>query len=156
MVEPVIVSFLNDYFRLLDRIFSLLFGSLWPKSVFSELRANPGGTIDERLAKIEVAKQNLLEGLSALDELKLEADQNKKTLASALETIRELESKKTEAQEELNALRQVADLDTATLKKLFDVPTSGRIWRERFYGLLTGIVASLIAAYLWQIAFPAK
>ncbi|MDP3783270.1 MAG: hypothetical protein Q8Q79_10160, partial [Sphingopyxis sp.] len=101
---------------------------------------------------IEAAKQNLLESLDALDDLKAEADQNKRELQSALETIAMIEQKKVAAQNELDSLQQLADLDATALKKLFDVPTPGRIWRERLYGLVTGIVASLIAALLWQLA----
>lgn len=116
------------------------------------LRLNVGqsGSIDERLAKIELAKQNLLESLAALDELKAQADENKRSLEEALANIAELETQKTAAQQELNTLKSVADLDAIALKKLFDVPTPSRIWRERFYGLLTGVIASIIAAVVWD------
>ena len=42
------------------------------------------GSIDERIKKIEAAKQNLLDGLSAIKELEKEAEKNKYELENAL------------------------------------------------------------------------
>lgn len=60
----------NVYFRALDKLFTLAFGPLLGGAVIAELRLRPSGTIDERLTKIEAAKQNLLESLDALDDLR--------------------------------------------------------------------------------------
>ena len=142
-----VADFLTAYFRLLDRVLGPLLASLGLP--IPDLRLRPSGSIDERLQKIEAAKENLLESLAALDELKIEADENKLALQSALQSIASLEKKKIETQKEVEALRQVADLDASALKKLFDVPTPARIWRERLYGLVTGVFASLIATFVW-------
>jgi hypothetical protein len=105
--------------------------------------------IDQRLAKIEVARAALVESLQAVDFLKSQAEENKQELARALETIAQLEIQKSTKQRELETLHRVAELDTGALKKLFAVPTEARIWRERIYGLASGVIGSLIAAGVW-------
>ena len=158
MSEPVsaasvaaLARILSKYFDILDFIFAPIFPRTIRDVMLSAADAQTKGSIDERIAKIDAAKSNLMESLEALDELKAQAAANKEEMQRALLAIEQLEKQKTVAQTELNTLKSVSELDSSALKKLFNVPTSSRIWLERFYGLITGILASIIAAYVWNL-----
>ena len=142
---------LSSYFRALDVLIGPFFGHTFEKLIRNALPV-PEKSIDERLAKIEVARAALLESLQAMEDLKVQAGENKRELAEALSRIEVLKEERLSAEREVDALRTVAKVDAGALKRLFEVPGQGRIWRERFYGLLSGILGSIIAALLWEWA----
>ncbi len=48
------------------------------------------GDVDKRLAKIEAARENLLEALSAIDDIKATAQEHKKELATIQHSVIEI------------------------------------------------------------------
>lgn len=119
------------------------------------------GSIDERIAKIDAAKANLVEGLKAIDELKEAAETNKKEAEVALKQIAHLEESKAGLQKELEAIKSVAQSDVNAFRKIAGVPTQETIRRERIIGFISGVIASTISAgivwvlvKLFQYFFP--
>lgn len=66
---------------------------------------NQTGTIDERIKKIEDAKQNLIDGLAAIEELEKEAENNKKEVSSALLQLEDLKRSRSDLEIELEKQR---------------------------------------------------
>ena len=110
------------------------------------------GSVDERLKKIEIAKQNLLEGLTAIDELKKEAENNKKEVEAALTKLAELQANKSNLQEEVENLQTVISSDVTAFQKLAKVPSDKQIRNERIIGFISGVLASVLASgIVWII-----
>lgn len=103
-------------------------------------------SIDERIRKIDLARANLVEGLSAIDELRKSAEDNKREVQAALEQLAMLEQDKTELQEKLDSVRQVISSDVQTFRDVAGVPSPSSIRRERVIGFVSGVVASMVAS----------
>lgn len=103
-------------------------------------------SIDERIAKIDLAKANLLEGLQAIDELKAEAERNKKEVEIAVEQVNRLERNKIDLQSELAAIKTVVQTDVSAFRRVAGVLGPAEIRRERLLGFFSGVVASLVAS----------
>ena len=116
--------------------------------VFEE---TPRQTIDERIAKIDAARSNLAEAISAIDELKAAANSNKADLESALERLGQTQAKHDDAKRELELVRQVASSDVETFQRLAGVPSKSQIAKERALGFVFGVLASLIASVVWWL-----
>jgi hypothetical protein len=74
---------LNRYFELISKLLSLLPGGNAKTPVIKFL-AIDGSTVDERLKKLETARQNLVDSLHAIEELRAEAELNRAQLAELL------------------------------------------------------------------------
>ena len=108
------------------------------------------GSIDERIAKIDAAKTNLMESLQAIDELKEEAERNKKEIIIAVEQVNRLEKDKTHLQSELEAIRTIVEADVSAFRQVAGLGPS-EIRRERLLGFLSGVIASLIASSIFLL-----
>jgi hypothetical protein len=106
-------------------------------------------TIDERIHRIDVARQNLSEALDAMDELKHAAEWSKAELVIALERLDSAQRDRAAAEKELEAVRGIAQSDVEVFKKLAGVPSRLEIAKERLIGFLLGITASIIASGIW-------
>jgi hypothetical protein len=107
-------------------------------------------SIDERIKKIDAAKQNLQEGLLAIKELEEEAEKNKQEAKIALDRINQLNSDKNLLLEEVTLIKRVINVDVGAFQKVAGVPTERQIKRERIIGFISGIVASIVAtALIW-------
>jgi len=82
------------------------------------------------------ARQNLLDGINAINELKREAQENKREVAQALQQINELEKDKESLSEELEAIRTVIRSDVEAFRNIARVPTKADIRRESYIGLV--------------------
>jgi chromosome segregation ATPase len=114
------------------------------------------GSIDERIAKIDLAKANLLEGLRAIDELKTSAETNKKEAENAIEQINRLSRDKTSLEQELEAIRTVVNSDVTAFQRVAGVLGPAEIRRERLLGFVSGIIASatasgIVALIVWMV-----
>jgi hypothetical protein len=105
-------------------------------------------TIDERIQKIDKARENLVEGLAAIDELRKSAEENKKELQNAVSQLAQLEDDKQKLEAKLESMREIAHADVRTFRELAGIPSPAAIKRERFVGFLSGILASLAASGL--------
>ncbi|HJW40460.1 MAG TPA: hypothetical protein VJ476_04425 [Rhizomicrobium sp.] len=107
-------------------------------------------TIDKRLARISAARENLIEALEAVDELESAAKKNKRDLEQLNSALAEAEKQKGDVHAQLNALKQIAVLDGGAVRKSLGLPTTLDIWRDRTIAFASGVLASLLAAWLWK------
>lgn len=107
-------------------------------------------TIDDRLAKIETARESLVEALTAVDELKERAQENKRDLEFLTEQIQRAELDKKSLSGELETLKGIASLDTESVRKVLKLPTRVSIWTERVIAFGLGILASTIASLIYD------
>lgn len=107
-------------------------------------------TIDDRLAKIESARDSLVEALSAVDELKERAEENKRDLEHLTEQIHRAELDKQSLSSELQTLKGIASLDSESVRKVLKLPTRVTIWTERVIAFGLGILASTIASLIYE------
>lgn len=138
-------SLLPSYFDLIARILRLIareHGVRVPLGL--DRLITP--TVDARLAKLEDARRYLLESLEAVDELKRDAEQNKRDLERALAELQVTMADRDAAHEELRAIRTVMSADIAAFRNLAGVPN---VMKERVIGCVAGIIASLVATILW-------
>lgn len=103
-------------------------------------------TIDQRIAKIDEARANLVEGLRAIDELRSAAEENKRELSAALERLEQIQSEKQSAENELEQIRHIAAADADTLRMVVGIPSKSDSRKQQVVGFLSGVAASLIAA----------
>jgi hypothetical protein len=110
-------------------------------------------SIDARLEKIEIARQNLTEALSAMDELKNAAEQNRHDLEKLTSAIARAESDKADLHAQLDALKQLSAIDTEAVREALRIPTEVDKWKERIWGFIFGgIIAGIIATGVWELA----
>jgi len=114
LLVALIIRILTAYFEGIERTFGVPGISDTLRRLFGEL---PEKNIDERIKKIDEARQNLVEGLRAIDELKAAAQENKEELEKALQTLSKVELEKAEAERELGQIRHIAESDVAVFKK---------------------------------------
>jgi chromosome segregation ATPase len=74
--------------------------------------------VDERIAKIEVARQSLTDALAAMDELKERAEDNKRDLEFLTLQIELAEADKANLSGELKTLKEMAALDSEAVRKV--------------------------------------
>ena len=97
-------------------------------------------SVDTRLAKLEDARRYLLESLEAVDELKRDAEQNKRDLERALAELQVTMADRDAAHEELRSIRTVMSADIAAFRNLAGVPQchegAGDRLRRRYHRLI--------------------
>ena len=108
--------------------------------------------LDKRIAQIDTAKESLLAAISAIDEMKVEAEKNKADLQKLTSELTVARSEKKTVSVELDQLRTVAQAEIDAFRKLAGVPTSRQIAVERFIGFIIGVAASLAATLIWYLA----
>lgn len=109
-------------------------------------------SIDDRIAKIDEARNNLVEVLNAVDELRSAAEQNQRDAETALRQLDELEQNKASLEKELGFVKSIIDADVDVFRRIVGVPSSDDIRRERVYGFITGVISSVVASGLvWLI-----
>lgn len=127
---------------LLDSIVRLL-------GINLELSANfPKKSVDERIAKIDVARKSLNEVILALNDLASEAERAKNDLQLAQIDLKRTEEVRKSETEQLLSIRSLAQNDVIAFRKLFGIRDPN--W-ERLVGFIGGVVASLVAAGIWKI-----
>lgn len=112
---------------------------------------NSRQTVDERIAKIDAARENLSEALAAIDELKAAATANKLDLEEALANLGKTHAEQAAARRELDLVRKVADSDVEAFQRIAGVPSRTQIAKERALGFAFGVIASLLASAIWWL-----
>lgn len=107
-------------------------------------------TIDQRIAKIDTARANLVDGLKAIDELREAAEENKRELIAALEKLEQIQDEKHSAENELEQLRRIAETDADALRKVVGIPSKSDIRKQQIIGFFGGVIASILAtSIIW-------
>ena len=89
--------------------------------------------------------------LSAIDDLKTTAEQNKLELHDVLQRIQEVRQDKAAAEKELESMERIARAGVEVFKKLAGVPSRRDIARERLIGFGVGVLASFLASVIWWL-----
>lgn len=159
MLEPVIIlagrilfGLFRAYFLIIENVVKFLFPSyrrhrLLDKIVSGEFELERVG-IDDRIRKIDLARENLSDAIRAVDDLRTEADANKKELGEAIARFELLQNQKAELDSQLESLRAIAQVDTNSFRQIVGLPTKTDIWRERLLGFGSGILASIVASVI--------
>ncbi len=142
LLESALSLYINLIAKILKRMRLRLTGSGIEISFDREVEAS----IDERIRKIDAARANLVDGLTAIDELRRSAEENKKEVQLALEQLAMLEQDKAQLQEKLQSVRQVISSDVEAFREVARVPSASDIRRERVVGFISGVVASIVAS----------
>lgn len=143
------------YFQILEFIARLIKTDYkLPKylDVVIAVSASSSATVDDRIKKIDAARENLQDAIAAIDELRSQADANKQDLIDAIRRIEDAEHQKQELSKELAALKQVAEADISAFRRIIGLPTKADIWRERLLGFGSGVLASIIASIIFVLA----
>lgn len=107
-------------------------------------------SVDERLQKIDRARQNLADALGAIEELSKQANQQKSELEALTTAVATVTNEKDVATSELAAIRTLANLDAKAVQKAFQMPTRSQRWFERGFSFCLGVIASLIASFIFD------
>lgn len=99
----------------------------------------------ERIKKLDEAKESLVDGLKAIEELKEEADLSKREANKALKQISDLENNKASLEEELKHVKNLIKADVSTFRKVAGL-SDADIQKERILGFISGVLASIIAS----------
>lgn len=113
----------------------------------------PRAPIDQRLETIETARTSLVSALEAMDELKAEAEQNAAQVELLQFELEKVEKQHASAHGELQNIRELTKLDTATVKRVMGVPTPAVVWTERVVSFFIGVGASVAASWIWSSFF---
>lgn len=108
------------------------------------------GSIDARLAKIEAARANLLEALSAIDEIKTTAEEHQRQLDSIRLSLVQIGQERDELSAERELLVQMTATERDKLRQMLGVPTrlqSILIWIGTF---IFGAAASWILTFAYD------
>jgi hypothetical protein len=149
----LIETVLSSYIDLVARIIRRLRVKIGSDGISIELQAEAKRDVDERLALIDSARSNLLEGVRAIDELRTVAEKRKREVQEALAEVATLQRDKTSLEQQREALRSVIHADVEAFRVVAGVPSTAAIRRERFIGFLSGVLASSVASgVVWGLA----
>jgi prefoldin subunit 5 len=107
-------------------------------------------SVDARIEKIDSARESLADALAAMDELKTRAQENKRDLEFLTHQIQRAEVDKASLSEELKTLKDLATLDSDSVRKVLRLPTRVSIWTERVIAFVLGVAASTIASVFYE------
>jgi hypothetical protein len=119
--------------------------SFYPKEI-------PVEGIDERIAKIQVAKELLVQAVATMDELRTTAETNKREVQATLAQLQEVGGEREAAKSELQQVRRLATADIEVFRKVAGIPSPAQIRRERLLGFVLGVLASVAATAIWWLA----
>ncbi|NGP16510.1 hypothetical protein [Devosia aurantiaca] len=78
-------------------------------------------------------------------------DSNKAELEAALGQIAQLEETRKQTEADIAALDHLAKTDTEAFRRLVGMPTKADVNRDRIFGFVSGVVASVVATVLFLI-----
>ncbi|MCD2183593.1 hypothetical protein [Rhizobium sp. GN54] len=108
------------------------------------------GDVDKRLAKIEAARENLLEALSAIDDIKATAHEHKRELASIQKSVVEIGRERDRLSADRALLAQMTATEKDRLRDMLGMPTrlqSVLIWIGTF---IFGGITSWVLSYAYD------
>jgi len=152
ITETILEIIVGNYVELISKIIKKIKVSLNLGFVSVSLGDDTKSSIDERIIKIDEARNNLLEGIKAIDELREEADKNKAESQLAIEQIAALAKDKTSLENELISIKNIINSDIQSFQKIAGVPSPKQIRKERILGFFSGVLASIVAAaIIWIV-----
>lgn len=112
---------------------------------FTETKAKK--TYDDRVRRLDDAREALSESLQAIDELAADAEKARSEYAQVVEALKVATESKQDAERTLAHIRAITNNDVGAFQLLAGVPN---VRRERLIGFISGIVAStLVTVAFW-------
>lgn len=108
-------------------------------------------SVDERLAKLDVARESLSEALLALDDLDRQAENQKAEITALLDAAETANENRQIATSDLETVRALASADGEALRRVLGMPTAMQRWIGRALSFFAGVAASLLASYLFTL-----
>ena len=139
-----------DPIEMAAEIVSRLFAALPPGLLPFSIRIDPATrSIEQRVARLDEARNALMESLQAIDELRDEADRNKHDLARVLDELSAARVDREAAERELSTVKEAVNVDVEVFRSIARIPNEAQVRRERLIGFTTGVLASVIASAIW-------
>lgn len=149
MFAEVLSIYINLIARILRR-FEIRWG--W-SGITIKLVSEARRGVDERIAMIDAAKANLLEGVRVIEELRAEAERNKREAQEAILQAAEIKQNKTELEQQHESIKKIIQSDVTAFRTVAGVPSPAAVRRERIIGFISGVIASVVASgVVWGIA----
>ncbi|MEI2742886.1 MAG: hypothetical protein V9G63_10710 [Candidatus Competibacter sp.] len=113
------------------------------------LESDPAlSTLDKRIQQIERARGSLQDATEAVRELQEIAKSNKAEVEAVLANLAQVKTEKQAAEQELAALRKLAEVDVEAFRKVAGVPTQLQMAKERFRERAYGF---FVASAIWWL-----
>jgi len=147
-----VANFINEVIYSIFKIFNSSLRFQVSPSGFKVTVVSPQVTesVDERLKKIDSARQSLTEAISAINELEKDAQTNKQELQKINTNIERAENKKVKLETKLDDFKKLAAIDAKSVREAMGVPSNRELWVQRTVGFIFGVIASLVAAIIWH------
>ncbi|WP_318764546.1 hypothetical protein [Agrobacterium fabrum] len=133
------------------KIISQVMGVSVGVDIYDVLVKKETGSIDARIAKIELARTNLLEALSAIDEIKTTAEEHKRELASIRASVTAMGKERDQLSADKDLLVQMTATGKDRLRQMLGVPTRLQSILVWFGTFIFGAVASWIVTFAYDI-----
>jgi len=149
---------MNDFRTKLTQVSNRLFVEI-TKRLLAEVGLRPiigigplsDDEVDERLAKLELAKQNMKEALEAIDALEQLAAKNKNEIAELNEMLKRAHTDKVAVSNQIETLKSLASLDSDTVKKALGLPSRTGVVVGWVFSFFLGIATSFSASFLYDL-----
>lgn len=143
-LEKLFSSYAKPFFRLSARLVSV--GEIQIGITATRPDDRP---LDDRVAKLEVAREALVESLAAIDQMQTDARVAKDEYATNRRNLQAILESKQDAEAKLADIRAAMKQDVAAFQELAGVPNLNR---ERWIAFFAGVLASTISAALVALA----
>lgn len=140
---------INNFTILSERIVRIAFTILFDEKDLIKFFTSSRTSIDERLNKFDDIKTYLMEAAAAVEDLKTQAEENKAAKERLLADLSVLQENQRQVQEETRAISEATKADVEAFRKLAGIPSENEIKKNRIWGFIGGVVASLVAAVIW-------
>ena len=140
---------INNFTVLSEKIVRTAFTIILDEKDLIKFFPSSRTTIDERLSKFDDIKTYLLEAAAAVEDLKTQAEENKAAKERLLADLSILQENQRQVQEETRAISEATKADVEAFRKLAGIPSENEIKKNRIWGFIGGVVASLVAAVIW-------
>ncbi len=107
------------------------------------LSGNSSRSLDERIRRIDTARDNLTEALVAIDELKASAQEQQKELEELKESTAKATGEKERVLRTLEDLKTLGTLEQNTIRAAFGIPKTWQVWLGYFISFLVGIATTV-------------
>jgi hypothetical protein len=142
---------------LLDLLVSLFFvffpwlkNSRFEKRLDQLLSFDATRDLDERIRKIESARDNLRDALSAVDELQRSAQDNRAELAALQDALQRASAERDTLSAHNENLKRLADVDIRTIRRTLGIPTRQEVWRGHALSFVGGVLTTFILSLAYD------
>jgi hypothetical protein len=113
-------------------------------------------SIDARIKKIDAARDNLFDALSAMDDLKRMATENQEELTSLQTAIKAASEEKEGLAKHNDNLKKLSEIEVGSIRTALGIPTRSQVRLGYFVSFIVGLVTTQLFTFVYDfIAKPA-